>query len=205
MSDQNSPVAVAADHDPEALLRENATLRERLTALQTQNVINGRFAGEAPRYRLNDKGYYDDTLFEAGSVIEWTDAPNLTMVPLNDAARHRMQEEIIRQTDGARAVAARTGREFIGLVNDRNVLLDNLMSDARRQAKVLVPVIKMPEVRDAVPQMPHVDQTEVQRRGPGRPRRAVQIAQPAPARDLGAPMLAPTNNLEPAIVGRMVG
>ena len=161
-----------------------------------------------PRYLLNEPGFYDDTYFERGSIIDYTDPPNLTMVPQNDAARRRLQVEIDLQTDGAREMAARRGRHFYGLVTDRNTLIDTAMADAKADT-VPVPEIKMPVQHGQIPAMPHLPEAQAAaRRGPGRPRKAMAVAQspqqgPEANRPMAGPIPAETQ-LPAAIVGRGV-
>ncbi len=207
MSDENSASAVVAQQsvDPVRLAAENADLRSRLAALEQQNVVDGRFHGEAPKYQLTERGFYEDTFYEAGTILEWLDPPNLSMAPLNEPARRALQQEIDRQTEGARRVAARNGRDFMGLMTDRNVLIDLARMDAKAVADAPTPVIAMPTVHAAPPTMPHLAQQE--RRGPGRPRKVLSATPPAPMApgpDLGTPMLAPAPT-DSAIVGRRVG
>lgn len=211
MSGENDPAAVLAQHDPNMrLAQENASLRAQLEKLERSNVILGGFAGEAPRYQLNEPGYYDDTWFGAGTIIDYTDTPNLTMVPLNDPAKRRMQEHIEMLETGARRKAALAGRDYHGLVTDRNVLIDIARLDAQAAADAPVPVIQMPVPHGEVPAMPHTDAARAQaaKRGPGRPRKVISAVSPGPQRppgaDLGAPQLAPAPT-ENAIVGRMSG
>jgi hypothetical protein len=211
MSDENSAAAVAMQHDPNSVLvRENEDLRKALAALQ-QNVVDGGFRGEVPRYLLNEAGFYDDTHFPAGSVIDFTDPPNLTMVPQNDAARRALQREIDRQTEGAMEVAALRGRRFFGLTTDRNVLIDDARELAKIQTnQVPVPEIRMPTPNGQIPAMPHLPEAQAAaRRGPGRPRKAMAVAQPAQQgpesnRPMAAPRPMETGDLPPAIVGRRV-
>ena len=211
MSDENSAAAVARQHDPSSLLvRENDELRRKLAELQA-NVVQGQFRGEMPRYQLNEPGYYDDTFFERGSVIDFLDPPNLSMVPMNEPARRAMAQEIALQTEGAQEVAALRGRRFFGLVTDRNVLIDTAMADAKAQATALVPApeIKMPTAIGQVPAMPHMPEAQAaQRRGPGRPRKAMAVQQgaqvgPEANRPMAGPVPAETV-LPPAVVGRGV-
>lgn len=202
MSDENSAADVldAQSHqnDPHRLERENASLRDQLAALQN-NVVQGGFRGEPPRYVLNEPGFYDDTHFPAGSQIDYLDAPNLSMVPMNEPAKRAMAEHIAYLEHGARTKAMMAGREYFGQVNDRNVLLDLARMDAQRDAAAPVPVVQMPTRHNEVPAMPHTDDARAQvRRGPGRPRKVIASEMPANSgRDLGAPTL-------PAVVGRMV-
>ena len=65
----------------------------------------------------------DCRLYEPGDEIVYLDHPNLTMVPLNDAARRRLQAEIDHQTSCQREKAMRDGRQFSGLITDRGVLI----------------------------------------------------------------------------------
>ena len=208
---ENDPSAVlAAQHDPDAALaRENAELRKRLAALEQQNVVEGRFTGEIPRYSLNEAGFYDDTWFAEGTVIEFTGIPNMTMVPLNESAKRAMRENIRTLEEGARRVAFMRGRDYQGLVTDRNVLIDTARADAKALADAPVPVIQMPQPTNGVPPMPHTPEAQaMQRRGPGRPKKVMSAE--APARqgppDVGSQMLAPAfPNLMPAVVGRISG
>ena len=205
-TNENSAADVLAQQDP--LSRANLeirSLRAQLAEMQDRNVVEGRFAGEAPRYQLNEPGFYDDTYFNAGSVIEFSDTPNMTMVPLNDPAKRRMGEMIAGLEEGARRVALKNNRDFVGLHTDRNVLIDLARLDAKTVADTPAPVIKMPEARGQVPAMPHTDDALAsERRGRGRPRKAVAVgAAPAQPQDRGSPMLAPAPS-ESAVVGRMV-
>ena len=208
MSDSNNQNDVLRLHDSEALARENASLRQKLASLEQQNVIEGRFQGEAPRYLVNDPGVYlDDTHWVGGTTIDYTGTPNLSLVPLNDPAKRAMAEFIDRLEQGAREMAARNGRNFNGLVNiaDRNQLIDLATLDARRQADAPIPVISVPEPTSGVPAMPHLQQ-DVVKRGRGRPPKVVASQPAGPQRgteDLGAPRLAPAPH-ERAVVGRMV-
>jgi hypothetical protein len=212
MSDENSAASVTAQYEQgSSLARENADLRQRLAALERANVVEGRFQGEAPRYRLNERGFYDDAFYEAGTTLEFTDYPNMTMVPLNEPARRRMEEHMAALVDGARRVAALKGREYVGLVTDRNVLIDTAMLDAKNGSAASVPMMVMPTAHDVPPAMPHTEEAKAAaRRGPGRPRKVLSSEPPPPLRpgpDLGAPILAPAPSqpMEPAVVGRRVG
>ena len=208
MSDSNNPHEALKLHDPEALYKENESLRQRLARLEHQNVIEGRFEGEAPRYLVNDPGVYlDDTHWVGGTTIDFIGEPNLSMVPLNDPAKRAMADLIERLETGARKVAARQGRDFFGLVTDRNVLVDTAMMDAKAAAAAPIPTIQVPQPTQNIPAMPHTEDAQsIIRRGVGRPRKVVSSQPAAPQgapRDFGAPTLAPAPS-DPAIIGRMV-
>ena len=213
MSDTNDKNDVLAQHDPQMrLARENDDLRRRLAALE-KNVVNGGFTGEAPRYLLNEPCFLDDTWFGTGTQIDYLGTPNLTMVPMNDPARRKIDEHIEMLQTGARRKAAASGRDFHGLVSDRNVLLDLARLDAQSAAEAPVPVIAVPVPHGTVPAMPHTDEARAMaRRGPGRPRKVIASEgpsqqRPQPGADRGAPILAPapSDQIGPAVVGRMAG
>ncbi len=52
---------------------------------------------QEPRYRLLGINYLRDDLFGEGQIIEWDEAPNESMEPLNEAARERVREWIATQ------------------------------------------------------------------------------------------------------------
>jgi hypothetical protein len=116
-----------------------------------------------------------------------------------------MEDFIEHLTEGAKRVARYRGRDFHGLVGDRNQLLDLALADAKARAlEGPATGIKMPEPTNNVPAMPHIAQAETQRRGPGRPRKVSAVASEAPAKaDLGAPRLAPAPS-DPGVRGFMV-
>ncbi len=204
ISQSNNQNDVLHMQDTQAMARENASLRERLAALERDTVVRGGFVGEAPRYLVNEPGVFlDDTHFPGGTTIDYIGEPNMSLVPLNEPAKRATAEFIERLETGARAVAAGAGRQFFGLTTDRGVLLDTAMADAKRAAQnTPVPVIAAPQPTSGVPAMPHLDQGLV-KRGPGRPPKVVAAQAAAPQKpDLGAPRLAPTQ--DPAVVGRMV-
>lgn len=210
-NDQNDVLrAQVASTDPMARLsQENATLRAKLAALE-DNVVQGRFTGEAPAYLLNEAGFYDDTYFVAGSRIEFLDTPNLTMVPLNEPARRAMQEHIEILEAGARRKAEGAGRQYFGLVTDRNNLIDQTRLDAQMAAAAPIQVINMPEPIGAVPAMPHTDDAiAAAKRGRGRPKKVLSSsAPPVGGRDVGTPILNPApapSRDGPAVLGRKAG
>lgn len=203
--DDNSPAAMRRLNDPEALFRENESLRDRLEKLERQNVVEGKFQGEAPQYYINEPGVYlDDTHWPGGMTIDYIGTPNLSMVPMNDPAKRIMGEFIERLEAGARKVAARNGREYFGLVTDRNVLIGDAMEQAKRDATAPIPIIQVPQPTNDIPVMPHTPEAQAQiaRRGRGRPAKVVASESPMAKQDLGAPRLNPAPT-EGAIVGSM--
>ncbi len=181
MSDQsNDPNEVLARHDPAAMARRMAELEAQLALLTKDNVTRPKFSdNELPRYKLNDPVFFDDTWFDAGTEMTFTDMPNLSMVPLNDAARARMAEHIEHLTEGARSNAEKMGRVFTGLMTDKGVLIAQSLDDARAEARVTVTV---PVERGQVPVMPHTDQGLAHaKRGPGRPRKVMDVKAPEAA------------------------
>ena len=175
----------------ERLRRENEELRSRY---EPSNVAESDFGGEQPRYRLNERGFYgygmDCRLYEPGDEIVYLDHPNLTMVPLNDAARRRLQAEIDHQTSCQREKAMRDGRQFSGLITDRGVLIADADQEARRAA--INVQIAMPTDKDKnMPPMPHM----APKRGPGRPRSIVKDVTPP------KPTSRPGPDVPPAGIG----
>lgn len=215
MSDENNPQAPLADHDPLRRAEiENASLRARLAQMEQANVVNGRFAGEAPKYLLNEPCFLDNTFIDRGTVIEFIDEPNMSMVPMNEPARRAMEAHIERLETGARRKAHMAGRDYYGLVTDRNIIIDTARQDMMQEvAQAAVPVIQMPVPHGTVPAMPHTPEAAAAaRRGkPGKPSKMAVVAEPVqqgrPGADMGAPMLGPFDQngpQGPAVVGRMV-
>ena len=213
MSDENSYDATLAQQsrDPNsALAKENADLRARLAALEKSNVVDGGFTGEAPRYQLNEAGYYDETWFAPGTVLEFTGVPNMTMAPMNEPAKRMMRENIKALEEGGRRVAMMRGRDFLGLVTDRNVLIDTLRADTKAETAAQAPVIQMPTPAGQVPPMPHTEEARaIERRLPGRPRKVLSSTPPLPTGmpDTRGQMLAPAPapaGQGPAVVARVI-
>lgn len=215
MSDQsNDPNVILKQSDPAAMAREIVDLRTRLASLETNRVVDGGFKGEAPRYRLNEACQLGDggdaTFFAAGMEVEYLGVPNMSMAPLNDPARRATAQLVAQLTEGAQRVATIRGRDFFGLVTDRNVLIDTAMMDARNQAaQAAVPVILAPVPHQAPPAMPHMDEARARQRRAPTGRQAVLSAITPPSQpDGGAPILAPAPSEPrgpgPAVVGRGV-
>lgn len=183
MSDSNSPADVLAQQsiDP-AYVRE---LEAKIRQFEQSNVVRPVFNGEAPRYKLNEPGYYDDNLFPEGSEIEFIGTPNFSMVPLNEPARRAMEEFIEYQTECQRERDMTNGRQFAGLITDKGVMIANGMVEARRAAREMGPQARMPEDKSSVPPMPHTEEARAAnlKRGRGRPKKVLASKPPpAPAR-----------------------
>lgn len=187
MSDSNSPADVLAQQsiDPAYVRR----LEEKLRQLEQQNVVRPSFnTGEAPRYKLNEPGYYDDNLFPEGSEIEFVGTPNFSMVPLNEPAKKAMEEYIEYQTECQRERDMMSGRQFMGLVTDKGVMIANGQLDARRAAREMGPQARMPEDKGTVPAMPHTAEAVAEniKRGRGRPKKVLASRPPPQPRRPGA-------------------
>jgi hypothetical protein len=178
-----------------ALMRELRELQRKVAAFeaaQGTNVLHAPFTGEVPRYRLNEPVFFDDTLIPAETFdqatktwrpteIEFTDAPNLSMVPVNEPAKRAMADYVEMLTDCQRRKAEGMGRVFQGLVTDRGVMIAQDMQDARAEARA--PSVRMPEDKGFVPSMPHTDEARaLQKRKPGRPRKVAVVAPTAAGR-----------------------
>lgn len=180
---ENSALGVLGDHNEAEALRQQVTaLQDRLAQYEQKGeVVQAEFRGEVPRYRLNSACYLDDTLFTEGTEIDFLDTPNTEMVPVNEPARQRMQAYLEQLMEGQQAVAAKNGRNAPGLViMDKGELLAQLGQDARNTpAKVTV---SMPEARDEVFGMPHLEQAKAARKRAGKTKRAavVSVKPPAP-------------------------
>lgn len=196
MPNENSPNDVLKEHagsgDLAGLQAQIAELQAKLAEYNPTTVVDGNFEG--PKYLLNEPGYYEDTYFDAGSEIVFTGFPNLTMVPLNDSAKRKMDQHIEYLTGNQREAFEAAGRIFNGLVTDRGVLLAQSLHDVRagKAPEVVIPVEK-----GAVPAMPHMD-------GVKHAKRAKSVlsskAPPTPAKP-GAPNIGP--GTEPRIFGSM--
>lgn len=167
--------ALAGSDETTALKAKIALLEAKIAASEGRgDVVDGGFKGEAPRYKLNAPCYIDDTLHEAGTIIDYIGVPNGEMVPLNNAAEKAMQKWLSDLEQGAREAAEHFGRPFRGLISDRGTLIAQQMHDVRTAPERLQ--LATPVDREKVPQMPHMDQTP--KRGRGRPPKSVLAAKP---------------------------
>lgn len=55
--------------------------------------------GQAPRYRLTERAYLDDHLYEAGAEITWLLPPAHYMQPLNATAKKAVEQHRPVKTD----------------------------------------------------------------------------------------------------------
>lgn len=181
-----------SDSGTKALEEEVRELRARLEQYEGEKIHHHDFGGEAPRYRLNENCYLeDDTLHFEGEEIEYLNQPNMSMVPLNEPAKRKLEEYIEALTRGAREDAERRGRPFTGLITDKGTLIAQAMQDARRAPEKVV--IAMPEIKGDVPAMPHTPEAQSIKRRRGRPpkERAVVSAKAPPAPTPNGPKPAP--------------
>lgn len=188
---ENTAAGAMAGSDELTKLRAQlADLQAKLDAKEGNgDVLEGRFRGEIPRYKLNAPCFLeDDTLHETGEIIDYIGIPNGEMVPQNEAARKRMQEWLAGLEQGAREVADLHGRPFHGLISDRGTLLAQGLQDARKAPDRVV--FAMPTDAADRPQMPHMESHA--KRGRGRPRKVLGST---PAGKAPAPGKEPTSIL----------
>ena len=182
MPNENSPsdvLRMQTSDDVSLLRRQVEELQAQLAQYEPSNVVETEFGGETPRYRLREAGFYGSgvecSYFAAGREIEYTETPNLEMVPINDAAKRRMQMYIEYLTECQQRKAQQDGRQFNGLVTDRGVWIADADQVARQRGAVQAVV--MPTDKGEPPPMPHM----APKRGPGRPRKTVNdVTPPAP-------------------------
>ena len=181
MSEGNTPAeALVGSSDFAAMQKMIAELQAKLALYEDTNVVRPKFDGEVPKYRLNVPFFGpDDTKYPEGSEIEYLGTPNMEMVPLNNAARARIEDYIDELTEGARQKAALVGRNFNGLPGDVAGLIAMALSDARtmKDEGKVQPVLRLPEPTDSrdVPSMPHTEQAEIARRKAGRPKKGSEL------------------------------
>ena len=180
MSNPNNQHDVLAATDPNnPVLQRLRQLEEEVAQYRQSNVVNPPFAGEAPRYRLNEACFFDDTYIPEGNEIAYTDTPNLSMVPLNDPAKRAMEAYIEFLTSCQQEKEEGAGRVFRGLITDRGVMLAQGLQDARREARG--PSVTMPTDKGTVPSMPNTDEARaLAKRGPGRPPKVLTNRPPPP-------------------------
>ena len=99
------------------------------------------------------------------------------MVPLNDSAKAKMDEWIQHLTDAQREKAEMEGMPFRGLITDQGVMIAQENVLARRARASGAPTIAVPVELKDVPVLGHMD-SEKKRRG--RPRRVLEVKDPAP-------------------------
>lgn len=120
---------------------------------------------DVPVYRIGeDKFYADDELYEAGSVIVWSEEPNITMEPLNGLARARMQEFLAKLDEHGRAAAEKAGKAYISLAHAFENAHEIAKKEGRRvemlNAKQEVPIMGGRKTR--APKAKRVDVTALQ-------------------------------------------
>ncbi len=90
---------------------------------------------DRPAYRIMaEKGFFgpDDCLYQAGSMIYWTDEPNQEMEPLNELAEKAMKAYLGRLDDEGRKVAEKIGKAYTSLADayDNSRLME--VQDAKK-------------------------------------------------------------------------
>ncbi len=188
----NTAMEALANSDQLANLQKIvAELQAKVDAYEGRDVVEGVFNGEVPRYKLNTACYLeDDTRHDEGEEIEYTGTPNMEMVPLNEAAKKRLQGFIAELTQCAKDAAQLNGRPFRGLIMDSGDAIAVALADSRRAAGNTTlgnsPIISLPTEKGQVPVMPHTPEAAAlnKRQGkPGRPKMVVSAkAPPNPSR-----------------------
>ena len=189
--DENSSHDIMSQRNSDELLAKLRALEEEVAVLREKvpdNVVSAPFAGEAPRYQLNEAVFLDDTLFEptmkdaSGHLVttelEFHGTPNLSMVPLNEPAKRKMQEFIDYLTECQRERDTAVGRQFTGLITDKGVMLAQANQDARRG---MAAPIAMPAIKGSVPTMTHTQEAQQQAKRRGRPPGAKNVGKRAEA------------------------
>lgn len=88
-----------------------------------------------PTYRqLNPRGFFceGDFLIEEGAAFEFDGEPNEHMEPLNEPARQRLVSYLKRLDAGAREVAEKNNRAYVGRSSDLADKIAEATADARR-------------------------------------------------------------------------
>jgi hypothetical protein len=186
-----SPGGARHQADTGELERTRRLLEEKEAELERYRPREPSDEGEAPVYKLLGPAFLgsspaDHQIFEAGSVIEFWDVPNhMNMVPLNDAARRRMEAELAHQESCRADVLAAAGiAHGGGVVGDIRQLLDETQAVARRvAAESSRHPLRMP-TEDALTNPPPL-QAHLAKKRPGRPKRTVRDVSP-PAADVEA-------------------
>ncbi len=198
MTDGNTASEVLAGPDAAEMQKQIAELTARLAKYEEDRIARPDFGGEVPSYRLKNPCFLeDDVMHEEGEEIGYWGHPNMEMVPLNDAAKARMQQWIEALTEGARQVAELHGRPFLGFINDKGHMIAQAQQDARRAAAKVE--IVTPALTSKPPPMPHLE-TEQQKARAGRPSRKNLVASSIPAPRQAKPEATPMK-----IIGSQMG
>lgn len=153
-------------------------LRGKLAQYEGDRIVQGEF-GEVPRYHLNEAVYIDNEWIEEGSEIEYTGEPSETaMVPLNDAAKRKMEERFERLENAARNKAELVGRPYTGLTTDKGTMIAQALQDARLLGERAP--LTMPEKKENVPVMPHTPEAQAVQRRRGRPPKKSLVSHAVP-------------------------
>ena len=63
----------------------------------TENTSSSK--GQAPRYKLTDRAYLNDTMYEKGAEITWHEPPAWYMEPINASAKEQVKKHKPVHTD----------------------------------------------------------------------------------------------------------
>lgn len=97
---------------------------------QASNIV---IPQDRPVYKIKEGSFFgpDDTKYEAGSYIAWTEEPNLEMEPMNELAKTAMLGYLKQLDDAGRAVAAKTGKAWTSLADAH----ENAYALAQKESK----------------------------------------------------------------------
>ncbi len=166
----------AGTADIAKLLATIEQLQARLDAAEGRTVERPAFDGEVPRYRiLTDFFGPNDHLYGEGDEIDYLGEPNTEMLPINEAAQKRMQAYVDYLNQCAMDKARIYGRaatpvfDHNGRIDTASLVADNMRDEkvAMRTGGQIVPLISMPQAREAVPQMPHTPEAQARARMAG--------------------------------------
>jgi hypothetical protein len=95
---------------------------------------------DRPVFRiLDEKGFFgpDDTLYSAGALVVLYDEPSVDMEPLNDLAQTAFNTMLDKLEAGAREVAKKSGKMFIGTPRTKEEMINGASDAARSSASIM--------------------------------------------------------------------
>ena len=88
---------------------------------------------DVPVYRLLEQFYApNDTMYDPGEIIEYTEEPNTDMEPLNEPARVAMRSLYERLETEAKELARLAGKPYRGLPKNFDDTMDFARASARK-------------------------------------------------------------------------